>query len=247
MRQIAMIGTAPSTRSQAPFKATDWEIWGQADYWKDMEKITRWYEFAPISKLRAEFPAYMEFLRSADFPIYMRAKFADIPKSEAFPFEEMATKFGKEFMTATLVWMMCHAITEHMNGDTVKVIGLWGYDMALDGEYVHQRPGIRHMEWVCREHLPALGFDPILVMIPKGSDLRLTPIPYPFAEDDEMVAKIRSRRNDIRNRLAGAKHQLAQHEQGVRNGREAIKYLEGALENLEYFERMACGTKFPAA
>ncbi len=245
-RKIAMIGTAPSTRGLAP-KDTDWEVWSQADFWTDLVRIDRWFEFAPMPKLKEHFPEYLDFLRTAKFPVYMRAEYEEIPTSEPFPFDGMVEKFGKEFMTATLVWMMCMAAVEHMEGNTVETIGLWGYDMALDGEYAHQRPGIRHMEWVLGTHLPALGFEPITVMVPKGSDLTITPIPYPFAEDDPTVAKIRSRRRDIQTRLNHVLTQANDLEAQATTARMNQKYLEGAMEDLNYFDRMFCGVKHPAA
>jgi hypothetical protein len=246
-RQIVMLGTAPSTRGLAPLDSPDWEVWGQADYWEDMKRIDRWFEFAPHGKLVSEFPDYLEFLRAAKFPVFMRKELNDIPLSKEFPFNEIAESFGREFMSATLVWMMGMAIKEHMAGRTVGRIGLFGYDMALDGEYASQRPGIRHMEWICLEHLPALGFDPIDVLIPRGSDLAITPIPYPFAEDDLMVSKMRARKRDITRRIAGAQSQKAEVEAQLKRLEHDIKYLEGALENNHYYERMAVGQAVPAA
>ena len=247
LRQIAMIGTAPSTRGDAPFKDTAWEIWGQADYWKDMSHISRWYEFAPIEKLKGAFPEYMEFLKDAKFPVYMRKHYDDFPTSVPFPFEDMAKQFGREFMSATLVWMICQAVTEHINGDEIGIIGLWGYDLAIDSEYVSQRPGLRHMEWICREYLPAIGKPPITVAIPRGSDLTISPIPYPFAEDDIMVAKIRRRKRDVNARIQRAQQQLSELNAAVAKTEESIQYLNGAMEDLNYFERMTCGTSRPAA
>jgi len=246
-RQIVMLGTAPSTRKLAPLSSEDWEVWGQGDYWKDMDRVDRWFEFAPHSKLVQQFPEFLEFLRQAPFPVYMREKFKDIPQSTPFPFEEMSEKYGKEFMSATLVWMMCMALEEHMEGKTVKRIGLFGYDMALDAEYASQRPGIRHLEWVCREHIPALGFDAVEVLIPKGSDLSITPIPYPFAEDDLHVAKIRARGSDLTRRISGSKNQEANLQAQLDRQKRDTCYLEGALENNVYYERMACGQAEPAA
>jgi hypothetical protein len=247
MRNIAMIGTAPSSRGLYPKDDPDWEVWGQADYWADMVRIDRWYEFAPMNKLVTEFPDYLAFLTQVPFPVYMRSEYEAIPSSVVFPFDMMSDKFGKEFMSATLVWMMCHAIMEHMAGETVKTIGLFGYDMALDGEYASQRPGIRHMEWICREHLPALGFPPISVLIPKGSDLSITPIPYPFAEDDPMVAKMRARKRDLLKRIAGAEHQAVNIKAKLDAINGDVTYLKGALENNHYYERMAVGQRDPAA
>ena len=239
-RNICMLGTAPSTRGDAPFDTPDWEVWCQADYWADLKRIDRWFEFAPMKKLVADFPDYLAFLTKAEFPVYMRRAYPEIKSSRQFPFDDMANEFGAEFMTATVVWMMCQAITEHRAGQPVARIGLWGYDMALDSEYASQRPGIRHLEWITRR-------EGIKFYVPKGSDLLITPIPYPFADDDPQVAKIRARKKDLNNRLAYAQKQQAEHQAKINELNGSINYLRGALEDNNYYERMACGVKDPAA
>ena len=64
---------------------------------------------------------------------------------------------------------------------------------------------------------------------------------------DAMVGKIRARKTDITARLNHARNQMAGHQQKVREFELTAKYLEGAMEDLVYFERMACGVKTPAA
>jgi len=235
-----MIGTAPSTRGLAPLDTKEWEVWCQADFWTDLKRIDRWFEFGSMDLLVNEFPEYLEFLKKAKFPVYMRDKYKEVAMSEQFPFEEMCQRYGREFMTATVVWMMAQAITEHQNGQPVEVIGLWGYDMALDGEYNHQRPGIRHLEWIAKQH-------GIQILIPKGSDLLIMPIPYPFADEDPMVAKIRARKRDINNKIGGLERQVNELGARITTFQGNITYLKGAMEDLNYFERMACGVKDPAA
>jgi len=133
-RKIAMCGTAPSTRDLIPWD-TDWEVWGQADCTHDATNPSRWFDIAPFHRIVNEFPDYHEWQKKIDFPIYMREHFPEVPKSVPFPFDEVASRYGVEFMTATLTWMMGLACMEHERGDTVGVIGLFGYDMALDSEY----------------------------------------------------------------------------------------------------------------
>ena len=239
-RKIAMLGTAPSTRSRAPIDS-DWEVWLQADYWADLKRVDRWFEFGTMERLVKDFPDYLEFLKKAKCPIWMREAFPDIPNSQLFPFTEVADAYGEEFMTATVVWMMGMAFNEHNQGKKIDAIGLWGYDMALDGEYVHQRPGIQHMKWIAEKILD------IKVHIPLGSDLLIPPIPYPFADTDPMVAKTRARRNDILRRLEVTQQGLDQANAQVASGNSTIAYLKGALEDNTYYERMACGVTSPAA
>lgn len=239
-RKVAMIGTAPSTRSQAPLDS-DWEVWMQADYWADLKRIDRWFEFATMGRLVKEFPDYLNFLKEAKCPVWMRDTFPDIPNSRTFPFIDMADAYGEEFMTATVVWMLGMAFNEHSLGKKIDVIGLWGYDMALDGEYAHQRPGIQHMKWIAEKILD------IKIYIPLGSDLLISPIPYPFADNDPMVAKTRARRDDILKRMQICQQAIDEAAAKAGAGRESMAYLKGALEDNTYYERMACGVKSPAA
>lgn len=233
LRKIAMCGTAPSTRDLIPWE-TDWEIWGQADCTHDVKNANRWFDIAPYPRIVKEFPDYHKWLTEQTFPIHMREHFKDVPTSVPFPFDEVGKRYGIEFMTATVTWMMGMALMEHEDGDEVGVIGLFGYDMALDSEYSFQRPGIKHMEWIARQ----MGIE---VLVPNGSDLAIPIIPYPFADDNPEVAKIRARKRDIER-----KQQFLNQEKGKLVGQlkqvnENLIYLNGAMEDVNYFERQKVG------
>jgi len=245
-RKIAMCGTAPSTRDLIPWE-TDWEVWGQADCTHDAKNPSRWFDIAPYHRIVNEFPEYHEWQKQIDFPIFMRESYPEIPTSRPFPFGPVAQKYGEEFMTATLTWMMGLACMEHEQGDTVGTIGLFGYDMALDSEYAFQRPGIKHMEWICRFYLPAIGLPPIQILIPKGSDLALPIIPYPFADDNPDVAKIRARKRDISRKRDYLSNEKAKLEGQLQQVRDNMTYLNGAMEDVNYWERRYVGHQNSAA
>ncbi len=243
-RKIAMCGTAPSTRDLIPWE-TDWEVWGQADAIHDVKNAARWFDIAPYHRIVNEFPEYHEWQKKQTFPIFMREHYPDIPTSVPLPFNEVGNMWGMEFMSATITWMMGLALMEHIRGDTVGCIGLFGYDMALDGEFFFQRPGIKHMEWICREHIPALGFPRIDVLIPKGSDLCIPIIPYPFADDNVEVAKIRARKRDIERKRAHCRHEIEKTRASLKNLEGNLTYLDGAMEDVNYFERQKVGHHKP--
>ena len=244
-RKIAMCGTAPSTRGLIPWE-TDWEVWGQADCTGDAKNPSRWFDIAPIKRIVDEFPEYHEWQKRIDFPIFMRQHHDFIPTSQAFPFDQVGNRYGMEFMTATLTWMMGLACWEHELGNTVGTIGLFGYDMALDSEYAFQRPGIKHMEWICREHMPALGHPKIDVIIPMASDLAHQIIPYPFADDNADVAKIRARKQDIINRQNHLGNRKAQLVKKLREVDDDLIFINGAMEDVNYWERSKVGHHNPA-
>lgn len=239
-RKIAMCGTAPSTRGLIPWD-TDWEVWGQADCTHDAVNPARWFDIAPFHRIVDEFPDYHKWQQQIDFPIYMREKWKAVPTSVPFPFDEVAEAYGVEFMTATLTWMMGLACHEHEKGETVEMIGLFGYDMALDSEYAFQRPGIKHMEWICRKYMPALGLPEIKVMIPNGSDLAIPIIPYPFADDNADVAKIRARGRDIQRKKDWLSQERAKLEHELKQVNDNMLYMDGAEEDNNYHERRLVG------
>ena len=239
-RKIAMCGTAPSTRELIPWN-TEWEVWGQADCTHDATNPARWFDIAPFHRIVNEFPDYHEWQKQIDFPIYMRDVWDAVPTSVPFPFQEVGDAYGIEFMTATLTWMMGLACREHEQGNTVGVIGLFGYDMALDSEYSFQRPGIKHMEWVCRQHMAALGLPEIKVYIPNGSDLALPIIPYPFADDSPEVAKVRARGRDIQRKKDFLNQEEAKLADQLRQVKDNKLYMDGAQEDNRYHERRLVG------
>jgi len=245
-RKIAMCGTAPSTRELIPWE-TDWEVWGQADCIHDAKNPARWFDVAPFNVITEQFPDYHKWQQEQKFPIFMREHHPSVPTSVPFPFREVADRYGVEFMNATLTWMMGLACLEHQMGKTVECIGLFGYDMALDSEYAFQRPGIKHMEWICRFHMPALGLPEVKLLIPHGSDLAIPIIPYPFADDNVEVAKIRARKKDIIRKQNFVRQERAKLEAQMQQLHDNDTYLSGAMEDLNYFERMKVGHHNSAA
>jgi hypothetical protein len=212
--KIAILGSAPSSLSLAPYDDPEWTIWGcspgasahakRADIWFELH---RWGQDWLTND-------YRQFL--AKHPkVYMIEPVPEVPGSIAYPKAEMLAQFGPYFFTSTPAWMMALAITQNP-----EEIGIFGIDMAADGEYGQQKPGCLHFVALAQ----AKG---IRVGVPLESDLLRPPPLYGFCELSPMMAKLLARQAELQRRLD---HNLATTDGMVR---EAM-FLRGALDDLNY-------------
>ena len=145
--KVAILGCAPSAR-MAPFYDDTWEIWGTGTTGARYPRWDRWFQIHDMDKLVRGYRSLtpdqitemMDWLKGFRGPVYMQQEGPGIPGSVVYPFEEMVAKFGRNFR-ATASWMLALAIHE---GATE--IGIYGVDMAAEGEYQEQRPSVRFFE-----------------------------------------------------------------------------------------------------
>ena len=236
-RRIAMVGCAPSTRNDAPWNEESWELWSQSEAYQ-VPRVTRWHELQTLGNLKAGYPDYYDWLTKLDKPIHMRQHFPEIPNSIPVQRDRFEFEYPREMLSSTLAWMLAEAIHQHSIGLTVEVIGLWGYDMAMDQEFFSQRPGLIFLTWVAQKH-------GIKVYIPKGSDLAISPMSYPFFTDDPNLAKVRARIGDINKKLGVCDADMRKAEMVMERRRAEKNYLNGAMEQLGYDERRLTGSIRP--
>ena len=236
-RRIAMVGCAPSTRNDAPWNEESWELWSQSEAYQ-VPRVTRWHELQTIGILKQNYPDYYDWLTKLDKPIHMRQHYPEIPSSIPIQRDRFEAEYPREFISSTLAWMLAEAIHQHSIGQIIEVIGLWGYDMAMDAEWASQRPGLIFLNWVARKH-------GITIYIPKGSDLAIGPMSYPFFADDPQLAKTRARQSDVSKKVAHARNELQKCEMTAERLRAQINYFGGAKEQLDYEERRLTGSFRP--
>ena len=136
---LVILGTADSM-SAAPFEDESMEIWGvQTVSAKEAcKRIDRVFEMHPRRYWGD--PAVQERINSIDAPVYMQYHTDEIPRSVAYPYDEIRERFYlpvmKEnlFVTNTITWMLLLAIYEGY-----KDISLFGIHMAHDTEYGYQQ------------------------------------------------------------------------------------------------------------
>jgi hypothetical protein len=228
--KIALVGTAPSSRMLAPFNDPTWKIWGcspgnmnvlpRYDAWFEIHSNLLW-----PSNVSYGAP-YIEWLKQQKVPVYMQNQ-AHVPNATVFPWQEMTEEFGNDFFTSSFAWMMAFAMKQG-----AKEIGLFGIDMASRDEYILQRPGFYFFRWEAQRR-------GVKITAPNESDIMQSPPLYAYSDSTPLGRKILSREEEIKGRVAGMINERDKLNQN-------ITYLQGALEDLDYFKAIWTGAQKPA-
>lgn len=223
---IALVGTAGTSMTLAPFKDPTWAIWAcspgafphcaqnRSDVWFEPHRwqpTTAGQIGAPGTKpwFSADFN---EFLKTHKGPVFMSRVEPSIPSSVALPFKMLIAKYGPYFWTSTLSYMLAMAIEtlapRAMAGEQVAM-GLWGVDMSASEEWAYQRPACQHFIGLAQ----SIG---IHVVLPQESDLMRPPTMYGIGEHHprhiRMLARLReaeANREQIRQTIAQCQMKLA--------------------------------------
>lgn len=240
---VAIVGFAPSSMRLAPFDNPAWEIWTLNNIYSafDIPRWDRWFEmhhnfreYAPMQDVRVDPRSvvmgdarpiirkieHVDWLRDQlpDRPIYFVEPQPDIPAAVTYPLREMvawceANKIVPYF-TNSISYMIAMAIF-----DGYKTIGIWGVDMAADGEYEKERPSVEYWIGVAGK----FGID---VILPKECELLKARF-YGFEKDSDFVTKLNVRFNEL----------MANHNRAVQQAREAdltAHYFRGSADNCLY-------------
>ena len=218
--KVALIGTAPSSRMLAPFNDPSWQIWGcspgnmntlpRVDLWFELHSNLLWPEHQSYGI------PYIEWLKQQKFPIYMQDQ-SLVPNATPFPMYDMVREFGRDFFTSSFSWMMALAIKMG-----AVEIALFGIDMASRDEYILQRPGF----YFFRLEAERRG---IKVSAPHESDIMQSPPLYAYSDSTPIGRKIFARETEVKGRVASFDQQIGQ-------ATHSKTYLQGALEDLDYFK-----------
>jgi hypothetical protein len=122
---------------------------------------------------------YMKMLGDLNIPTYMQKHWDVVPKSAAYPLQDITRMFGNYF-TNSVSYMIALAVKMIVegrgNGEISKgEIGCWGVDMATASEYGPQRPS-------CEFFLGVAAGLGIAITIPPQADLLKTRFLYGFQE-----------------------------------------------------------------
>jgi hypothetical protein len=140
VRQVAVVGLAPSTHDQAPFDDPDWETWGLAQDNEGYPYLDRAFEIHPLDFIREiRRPSFEDRLKEFDVPLYMQEAYPEIPNAVRYPLEEVSSVVG-DYFNSSISYMLGLAIVEK-----VDHIGIWGVDMDGEDEFAYQRPNAEYM------------------------------------------------------------------------------------------------------
>ena len=234
--KVAILGTAPSSRLLAPFGDPTYTIWGSSpgnmgepgspgalprlpDAWFEIHTNLLWPEYISYGG------PYVKWLNEKTFPLMAIDK-ALFPRANMFPWKDLVREFGPYFFTSTFAWMAAFALHQG-----VKEIGFFGVDMSSKDEYITQRPGGHYFITLARQR-------GIKINIPYESDLVQPPPLYGIFSSGPMGRKLHARRAEVRQRINESQMQIQQL-QGQ------MTYLNGALEDIDYWENIWGGSGTP--
>lgn len=225
--KIALIGTAPSSRDLAPFNDPSWTIWAcSPGNMGILPRVDAWFEIHSnllFPECRSYGEPYIAWLKQQKFPIYMQDQRL-VPNATPYPLDIMVAKYGKYFFTSSFAYMMAMAIEFG-----AAEIGLFGIDMASKDEYILQRPGGHFF-------MQTAAMRGIKVLIPNESDLGQHPALYGYSDSTPFGRKVLMRKQELKGRIEGMKAERDKLSHG-------ITYLEGALEDVDYFEGIWSGVQ----
>lgn len=225
--KVALVGTAPSSRMLAPYSDPSWQIWAcspgnmnaipRVDIWFEVHGNLLW----PENRHYGE--PYLNWLNQQTFPVYMQDN-SVVPRATQLPVKELVAEFGPYFFTSSFAWMM--ALAMHRGA---KEIALFGIDMASRDEYILQRPGAYFFFMEAKRR-------GVKMMAPYESDIMQPPGLYGFSEVTQFGRKLLARKVELEQRVRDLKHQRDQ-------SATQVTYLEGALEDLDYFNAIFGGVQ----
>jgi hypothetical protein len=229
--KIGILGSATDSLVAAPWDDPSWRLWAcSGATHAQMKRHDAFFELHHFDSCKPLWsPEYIAFLKTTDRPVFMHEPHPDIPASVVFPRDELIANFGRFFFTSSIAWMLAYALTLDP-----EEIGLWGVDMAAEGEYEHQRPG-------CQHFITAALHRGIKVQIPPQSSLGNPPPLYGCAPPHPLTVQAIT----LTKRIAETRASMQDaYERSVRDA----KYWEGFddcnklwLRNLEQDPRSVVG------
>lgn len=216
-KKIALIGTAPSSIRLAPYHDPEWEIWGCSPGAAPIvPRANLWFELHNFHPSEVWYSReYIDKMNSYGCPVYVIKPVPEVPKSLAYPKDDMIREFGPWHFTSSLAWMMAMAIMCEP-----EEIALYGVDMSHQSEWEFQRSGCHRFIEIARDR-------GIIVTLPMESDLHRPPALYGFQEDNHFYRKLRTRREELTAKIKEC-------EAALQGKRDELFYYKGALDDLEY-------------
>lgn len=217
-RKVAIVGSSPTSRDEAPYDDLAWEIWTLNDMAPIIPRLDRLFEIHTprlIEQFADSKQDQLSWMKAnTTVPIYMVHPDPDLyPASIPYPLDTITKQFGT-YLTSTVSYMLALAIHEG-----VDELAIYGVDMAHGTEYAAQRPSCEFfIGWARGAGIP--------VYIPRTSDLLNCRSLY--GQDDSLF----SVNMQVRYQQLVAERNGIQHKRIEAQLNEAK--LDGAIEILSY-------------
>jgi hypothetical protein len=157
LKSVAITGFAAASRDLVYNEPPESEIWclGGAFHWLKFQpdRKYRWFEIHEMEYLVNERDQQLlkanletvEWLKTADMPVYMVEHYDEIPNSIEYPLRDVTDNFGIEYFTSSPAFMF--ALAMHEGFERISVPGI---DLSSGSEYFFERPCFEY--WVGRAH-----------------------------------------------------------------------------------------------
>lgn len=143
------------------------ELWGVNRTYTVEPRLDRVYYFDPETLF---LPDFVSELAKLGTPVYTRKPIPALPRSVAFPVQEVTRFFGLTYSTCTVAWMLQHAIWEHCTGKRIDKLTLNGMYHPRDSlEYLYCLPCVNFWVGVAMGHgmkVDLYGFNALCKPLP---------------------------------------------------------------------------------
>lgn len=251
LRRIAIVGFTEH-RKYAPWDDDGWEKWGLNNLHtvigeEQTNSCARWFNLH-TPELITKDTVHVEWARDyCRVPYYTFDTVDFCDTNVLFPAREMIERFGSNYFTNSISWMIALAMRElepalihwranrpedpqaaaEWDGVYRPIIGIWGVDMAATTEYANQRPSCEYWIGVAQ----GLGY---FVSIAEGSDLLQAATMYGMGDDSPLRRKLEFRLTEHQQAIATlqAKRAEVAGQLGQIDGQ--IASFQGAISELQY-------------
>ena len=173
MRRIAIVTMGGSGKSGG-WKSWP-EIWALGHHRGVSEHATRLFEVHDPSIWNQWCGHdYVERLNALEIPVWMREPHHSIKPAVQLPVDEIASEF-MDYFTSSMAYELGLIALEHVRGDEVEEVGLYGVDLHHQSEYNFERPCVEFWLGI----LYCLG---IKIFVAEGSKLFSSPYPGRYGE-----------------------------------------------------------------
>lgn len=176
-KKMAICGFAQGSAQLAPFNDPTWEIVGLNQLYRFIPRADRWFDIhTNWDEHVVEGTDHRKWLAEAPIPIYMVDRVEGIPNSVRYPIERVMDGHP-DYFCSTVAYGIALAIAEGF-----EEIGLFGIDLVVGSEYIHERPNAEF--WIGVAH--AKG---IKVTIPPTSALCKQSHRYGYQVEPESLVR----------------------------------------------------------
>jgi hypothetical protein len=207
-RKICILGSAESTRDEAPFADPSWEIWGLAWRFFDHRRMDACFEIHDEhqwsrytkTELYSSWLSDPKDSEGNKVPVYLLPQVQTrYRKCKPYPEQEAEALMGRRYFTSSFSYMLALAIAQ-----APEEIAIYGVDLVVGEEYEYQRPAAEFLLGIAH----AKG---IRITIPATSSLLKSSFVYGVDElpaENPVILRYKAKAKDYREKIAELKAQI---------------------------------------